>query len=193
MASHRRVGIEAWRQRVRDLIQIEQRLADHRELSRQADTVFARDLHDFEQSAADADLVERGILVTRDDGGERAPEIRLVRIFPTLPDKQEHIGRVLGTIVTHRKQILQQSILQLWRYARHHAQVDKRDAVVDQKHVARMRVGMEEPIGQYLFEIRPEQRLGKVKAVDLQLRQRTQGGDPSSVLARRYSPALAAG
>src|SRR5688572_1944145 len=71
-------------------------------------------------------------------------------------------------------------VLQPGRDARHHAEVDERDLAVYQENVARMRIGVEQPVAQHLPQVGAEQRVGQTLAVELEARERAQRGDLAS-------------
>ena len=112
-----------------------------------------------------------------DDLGDAAPETRGVGAFALLGDQQQHLHRLVGPVVADREQELQQPVLQRGAHARHHAQVDERDALVEEEDIARMRIGMEQAIAQHLLEVGAEQRIGQPFAVELEARERAQLGD----------------
>ena len=155
------------RKHLADLVRMQKRLADHGELLRQADAVVARNLEEHQHRAPDLRRLERHLVVQREELGDAALEPFSVGLLAAFADLQQHFRRVVGMVVAHRKKEPQQPLLKPGGDARHHAEVDERDAPVDDEHIARMRIGMEHAIAQYLLEIGAEQRVGQALAVEL--------------------------
>ena len=112
-----------------------------------------------------------------DDVGDAAAERRLVGVLPVLGEPEQHIHRIVGPVLAHREQQLQQPVLQRRTDARHHAEIDQRDPAVDQEHVAGMRIGVEEAVAQHHAQIGAQQRIGEPLAFDVEARRRAERGD----------------
>ena len=104
MALDRRVGIEARRERLADLVEVEQCLADHGELRRQADAVLAGDLEQHQHRAAHLRPLQPDLLMLGEDVGDAALEGGLVRILAKLSQQQQGVRRVFSAVVGHREQ-----------------------------------------------------------------------------------------
>ena len=86
------IRIELWRERPADLVEIEQRLAEHGELRRDADAGIGCDHLDIEDFASDLTVADRGVLLLRDEFSHAAPELELVEIFARLTDSYCDVG-----------------------------------------------------------------------------------------------------
>ncbi len=140
-----------------DLIQVEQRLAQHGEFNWQSDAVHSADACYFQHQPADLNLFQTDVLVLSNHIGDLVPEHGFIGLCFHLTELQRDFSGVIPAILADCQQQLQQPFLQPRSDAGDHSQVEQRDLIpVSQEDVAGMRVGVEETVHQNLFQVGAE-------------------------------------
>ena len=172
------VRIEVRLQRATDLVEIEQSLAEHRQLRRHANPALGRDLRHLQDEPADLHLLDRRGLLLGHDLADPASEFFAVKILLLLADLDRDIGRLVAMTLCNREQELQQIFLQFRQDAPNHSQIEKRNPVIGRNEdVPRMRISVEKTVHQNLLEISAEKFLGERCAIEIHPHQWTQIGD----------------
>jgi hypothetical protein len=115
--------------------------------------------------------------VLRDDVGDAARERGLVGVLAPLAEQQQRLRRVVGAVVRHREQELQQPVLQSRERCATMPRSMSAIFPFTHEHVARMRIGVEQAVAQHLLEVRAEERVGEALAVELDARERAERRD----------------
>ena len=129
------------------MVEVEQRLAQHRQFGRHTDVRLGCGGGDFEDKPSDLHLLNSCALLLHNDRGEAATEFCFVEVVAALADFDRHVRGVVGAAFRDREQELEQLLLERWNNASDHSEIDQRDLViVGQEDVAGMRIGVEETI-----------------------------------------------
>ena len=161
------------------LVEIEQRLAEHRQLGRRLEAVRRGGPVHLEQQAADLQVRERRALdtvVTRSATSRRKPASS--NPSRRSPSSMSTSAASSGSPFGGADQQFEQPLLNPGRQLADHPEIDQRHpAVVGQEHVAGMRVGVKEPVDDDLMQIGAHQLAAQLLAVDVDARQRAERGD----------------
>ena len=158
------------------LVEVEQRLADHRHLRGRSQPVRAGDPAQLDQDRAGL-LVGPGRSRLRDQVGDLAAEGGGVVLLERVAHAGQHRCGLLAVAVADRQQQLGDLVLEPRRDRRHHAQVEQRQAAVVGEHqVAGVRVGVQHAVVEHQLEVAAEQLLDHRARVDVQQAQRPHVG-----------------
>ena len=164
--------------RMEALVQVQESLAEHRELGREPEADVARYPPDLEHSLAHLHVPQLGVLVSPHKIGDSARELRLVEVGPDLAQLQREADRVLALALADGEEELQEGLLQAGSDSPDHPQVEQSDLPgIGHEHVARMRIGVEEPVHQDLLEVRAKELLGERGTVQLEESHGAEGRD----------------
>ena len=177
-APDRGVRVELRIQGAAHLVQVEQGLAQHRQLGRDTEPAVARDPGNGKHDLADMDLAQLGVAVLRDHLADPATELGFVGAVTLLADLDGDGRGVVAMPLADRHHELQQLLLQARADPRHHPDVQEGDAsVLREDHVAGVGIGVDEPVDEDLLQVRSEQLVGQQCPVDVDLAERTQVRD----------------
>ena len=166
-------GLEVRVQRGGDLIEVEDRLAEHGELGVHAQTVVAGLPDQLQQQCAQLELAQGGARRATDHPGDRSLEADGVVVRQLLTHGARGADDLVRPGVRQCEQQLEQLLLVGRGDPRDHPDVEQdQSAVIGDEHVARVRVGVEHALDQDLPDVDTEELVGECGAVQVHLSQR---------------------
>ena len=169
LSADRRGRVERGIEGLADLVQVPERLAEHRQLGRNAHARFPGRPGHGDHGAAQLKIAEAALRELGDDLADATAEIGLVEILRLLFAQRERalrgfLARPSPIAISRRKRPSRMSGGNL----SHHAEVEERDApVLRQEDVAGVRIGVEEPVDHDLVQVGAEELVGQGAAVDV--------------------------
>src|SRR5512143_42749 len=174
----RGVRVERRIERPPDLVEVEERLSDHRELRRELQARLGREARDVHDDAAELEVAHGRVLEDADELDDAPRHLLLVELGELVADLLDLARRLVAVPLAHGDHEPQELVAQRGGEARDHAEIEEGDAaVVREKDVSGMRVGVEEAVEERLLEVGPEELLGEGASVDVELREGAQRGD----------------
>ena len=163
---------------MRDDVEVQERLAEERELRRRPQAVRAGALAHVEQQAADLQLRERRVLARRHELHDLVAQRVLVERVHPFAEIDDDVRRFVAASLRRRHHQLEQPLLRPCREVPDHVEIDERDLlVVGEEDVARMRIGVEEAVDDDLVQVRAHELEAKAIDLDVEPRQRTERRD----------------
>jgi len=151
---------------MRDDVEVQERLAEERELRRRPQAVRAGALAHVEQQSADLQLRERRVLARRHELHDLLAQRVLVERVHPFAEIDDDVRRFVAASLRRRHHQLEQPLLRPCREVPDHVEIDERDLlVVGEEDVARMRIGVEEAVDDDLVQVRAHEL--EAKAIDL--------------------------
>jgi hypothetical protein len=152
----------------RDLVEVEQRLGQHRELRAGTQSARRRRHGELGQAPAGRQVADGGAAVPQQEPAHADAQPVGVVVLEGPAEAFQRAGRGRGVLVGQGEQQPQQLLLRLGRERGDHAEIDQRQpGIRRQQHVARVRIGVEEAVHQHLAQVGPDQLVGEVLAVEL--------------------------
>src|ERR671937_829745 len=161
------LGIELARRQ----LHLRERLADERQRGRQANAVPARDLGQALHDRAELDLRQRFVSIQR----QQLPDLVAKRVEIELlgqlrGEHEQDLGQERDVFLPEGEQEQQHALSDVVRYLPDHPEVEEVDRPVRPEHVPRVRVGVEEAVGQDLAVERLEELGGGLLALGAERR-----------------------
>ena len=176
------IGIEVGVELVGDLVEVEERLAQHRQLSGRAQPAVAGDAGELADHPPGFELAHRHGLVLLDEGDDLALEPGRIPAVAFLAEAGHDRSHLAAVALAQGEEQADQRILQLRADPGHHAQIDQREtAVGGQQHVPRVRVGVDEAVDQDLVEVGVEELGGQGAPVVSLAGERAERADVAAI------------